>query len=92
MIYGMSTLLSHTDIIYEDDTIVTAGQVFINCTFRRCILVVTDAEFLFHTSAFDSCVWQLHLTLHDVDKVRRLQQMLPLIEGGLPNAPDPLKK
>ena len=88
----MGTLLSHTDIIYEDETIIASGQVFVNCTFTRCMIVITDANCLFQTSTFDGCVWQLHLTLHDGEGIDKLSALLPLISQSVPITADPFEK
>jgi hypothetical protein len=83
-------LLTHRDVIFEDDVVLATGHAYFNCTFRRCTITIREGESFFHTCAFESCIWHIDMVIHDVQQLARFQNMIPLIESGLPRS-DPTK-
>ena len=77
-------LTKHEGLKIDDATVYASGNAYINCTFRRCTLVVTDLPFVMQGNHFDSCNWHINcLVMWGDPKTRsKLRQILDLIDGS----------
>lgn len=83
----MGVLLKHENTIFEDQTIYATGNAYVNCTFRRCVLVVvSSAEMIFDQCQFQACAWHLNLVVHDHKSCAALETLLGLARQSVPTA------
>ncbi len=70
-------LLGHDSVIFEDQTVYLSGNAYLNCEFRRCVLVVIGApNTALNKCTFSACIWHLNTLLHDESQVTELIRLL----------------
>jgi hypothetical protein len=66
MATGEAIYLIHEKKVFEDQTIYLSGNVYFDCTFRRCVLIVRDRLVAQMSNCFiEGCIWHLDILIHD---------------------------
>jgi hypothetical protein len=80
--------LIHENKTFEDQTIYLSGNIYLDCTFKRCVLIIRD-EFVPQMSnvKIEACIFHLDLLIHDHEQwTGFLNGLGKKIEQGLPRA------
>lgn len=89
----MRAVFRYQDRCYEDQSIYVTGRTYVNCTFRRCTLIVRELPFAgaFSGCEFDSCVWHFSIMVSDRRAWGRfLTDEGPSVTSSLPAVPEAL--
>ena len=63
---GTKTWLFISDREFENQTVYLSGHSYMNCTFRRCVLVVNDCNWgPLPNCVIEDCIWHLDLLIKD---------------------------
>lgn len=84
----MPILLLHTNAVFEDETLYLSGNAYTGCTFRRCMFIVGDIPFSMSGCGFDTCVWRLEMTVHDLHSLAKVDDLIPIMRPTLPRMGD----
>ena len=73
------------DKTFEDQTVYVSGHYYLDCTFKRCTMVLTSFDFLASGCTMDSCVWHIDALVHDHEEWDQFLHGLAIkILGALP--------
>ena len=69
---------------FEAQTVHMAGKAFLNCTFDRCTLIVSNVPFVCQSCKIVGCNWRIEYDVlwGDPNTRSNLRQLLDLIDGA----------
>ena len=86
---GEALHLVHEHRTFEDQTVYLTGNVYIDCHFTHCVLVVRDRWVpQMSNCKVKACLWHLDILVQDYREWQEfLAGLAPKITASLPHAP-----